>query len=103
MTKDLIAFHNLEYLLRTGRFFLFKTPKQSSSNIICIFQIYGSADRYANESLFCAQNHTYGVDTCQGDSGGPITCSKDGLNYMYGITSFGVGCNDKKYPGNSSS
>ena len=68
----------------------------------CIFKIYGSADRYANESLFCAQNHTYGVDTCQGDSGGPITCTEDGLNYMYGITSFGVGCNDKKYPGNSS-
>ena len=42
------------------------------------------------------------MDTCQGDSGGPITCTKDGLNYMYGITSFGVGCNDKKYPGNSS-
>ena len=61
--------------------------------------IYGSADNANPDSLFCAQNFTYGVDTCQGDSGGPLTCARNGTNYMFGITSFGVGCNDQKYPG----
>ena len=61
--------------------------------------IYDSPSHQAMDSLFCAQNFTYEVDTCQGDSGGPFTCPRNGTNYMFGITSFGVGCNDKKYPG----
>ena len=52
-----------------------------------------------DESFFCAANQTHGIDTCQGDSGGPLTCVNNNVHYLYGITSFGVGCNDQHYPG----
>lgn len=61
--------------------------------------VYGSNDANVNESFFCAANHTHGIDTCQGDSGGPLTCDSEGIHYLFGITSFGVGCNDQHYPG----
>ena len=61
--------------------------------------IYGNDELSDGSSFFCAQNFTFEIDTCQGDSGGPLTCSRKGTSYMFGITSFGVGCNDQRYPG----
>ena len=53
----------------------------------------------ASRDFFCAANATGGVDTCQGDSGGPLVCYSNSRGYVTGITSFGVGCNDDRYPG----
>ncbi|XP_018024259.2 trypsin-1-like [Hyalella azteca] len=36
-----------------------------------------------------------GKDTCSGDGGGPMICG----DYLCGITSWGVGCGDARYPG----
>lgn len=36
-----------------------------------------------------------GKDACQGDSGGPLAAN----GKLYGITSWGYGCADSKYPG----
>jgi len=38
-------------------------------------------------------------DTCQGDSGGPMFVDDAGVNRQIGITSYGVGCAARSYPG----
>jgi secreted trypsin-like serine protease len=55
-------------------------------------------DGAVNDRMFCA-----GVglgDACQGDSGGPaVTYNDDGRMTLVGITSWGAGCTQRKYPG----
>lgn len=48
-------------------------------------------------SMFCAGLGA--GDACQGDSGGPAVGYAGGEPSLIGVTSWGVGCNDKKYPG----
>ena len=38
-------------------------------------------------------------DTCQGDSGGPMFDRISGTTYQVGITSFGIGCGTRQFPG----
>jgi secreted trypsin-like serine protease len=54
-------------------------------------------DGSVDSSMFCAGT---GVgDACQGDSGGPAVGYFNGEPVLVGVTSWGVGCSDKKYPG----
>ncbi|KAL7535100.1 hypothetical protein ACHAXR_006269 [Thalassiosira sp. AJA248-18] len=48
---------------------------------------------FIQDSMMCAKNRKR--DSCQGDSGGPLT--RRGV--QVGITSWGVGCNSKSFPG----
>lgn len=54
-------------------------------------------DGLVNESMFCAGLGF--ADACQGDSGGPAIGYVNGEKYLVGITSWGVGCTNKKFPG----
>jgi len=47
------------------------------------------------DSMMCASDD--GKDACQGDSGGPLVDKDNGV--LVGITSWGNGCADKRYPG----
>lgn len=57
------------------------------------------AYEYLDDSSLCAA--APGKDTCQGDSGGPIfkPAGKNGKVTLVGITSFGEGCANAKFPG----
>lgn len=58
-------------------------------------EAYGGA---VTETMFCAGLGE--ADSCQGDSGGPaLGYSKTGIPALVGITSWGAGCTQKKYPG----
>ncbi|CAG0880771.1 unnamed protein product [Darwinula stevensoni] len=48
-------------------------------------------------NMFCAA--APGKDTCQGDSGGPVMVNTTGYYVDIGITSFGIGCAEPRYPG----
>jgi len=53
-------------------------------------------------SVMCAQGTTDEgkiIDACAGDSGGPLVCESGGTWTLYGITSWGKGCAQEKFPG----
>ena len=53
-----------------------------------------------NESQICTTSQKgYGQDTCQGDSGGSLIVKTENGTHLIGITSFGIGCAQKKQPG----
>lgn len=52
-----------------------------------------SYNGFIEEDMMCAKSRKR--DSCQGDSGGPLTH----LGKQVGITSWGVGCNNKNFPG----
>ncbi|RHY51751.1 hypothetical protein DYB38_000964 [Aphanomyces astaci] len=48
-------------------------------------------------SMLCAGGAD--KDTCQGDSGGPLTVTRNGIEYLAGVTSWGIGCARPGLPG----
>ena len=57
---------------------------------------------YIRDQHICARqtdNATKPTDTCQGDSGGPLVQYYNNDNVQTGITSFGLGCGKKEFPG----
>jgi len=84
----------------------FRTPTPISNNLLWAFvDVVGNAkcnepavyNGLVTDNMFCAGLGF--ADACQGDSGGPAIAYIDGDKYLAGITSWGVGCTDKKYPG----
>ena len=82
-------------------------PKGAVSNNL-LYAFVGVVDRsQCNEagaynglvdgSMFCAGLGA--GDACQGDSGGPAVGYVSGTPSLVGVTSWGVGCNEKKFPG----
>ena len=67
------------------------------------YDYYGNYDYTTTHSVFesqiCSGYVEGGTDTCQGDSGGPMVCFQDGSWKLVGITSWGVGCAERKSPG----
>ncbi len=50
------------------------------------------------DDMACAGNGK--ADACQGDSGGPLIIkTKDGVNHLEGLASWGEGCSSPKFPG----
>ena len=47
-----------------------------------------------HERAICAGPTEGGVGPCQFDSGGPLACQEDGVWYLTGIDSWGVGCGE---------
>ncbi|CAH1375366.1 unnamed protein product [Tenebrio molitor] len=56
---------------------------------------YETKNMRLTREMMCAGIEEGGVDTCPGDSGGPLVVN----NSLVGITSFGFGCGDPKFPG----
>ncbi|RHY81499.1 hypothetical protein DYB35_013970, partial [Aphanomyces astaci] len=48
-------------------------------------------------SMICAGGEL--KDTCQDDSGGPLTVTRNGEEYLVGVTSWGIGCAKPGLPG----
>lgn len=54
-----------------------------------------------HETQVCAGSKHGGTDSCAGDSGGPLLCPKIGSDskkrfMVYGVTSYGEGCGEKR-------
>lgn len=54
-----------------------------------------------HDTQVCAGSKNGGIDSCAGDSGGPLLCPKPGQDgqkrwMVYGVTSYGEGCGEKK-------
>ncbi|RLO06739.1 hypothetical protein DYB28_001266 [Aphanomyces astaci] len=47
--------------------------------------------------MICAGGES--KDVCQGNSGGPLTVTRNGIEYLVGVTSLGFRCGVKGYPG----
>jgi len=56
-------------------------------------EAYGSSSNSVREGMMCAA--APGKDSCQGDSGGPLFKGRT----LLGLTSWGYGCAQEKYPG----
>ncbi|CAM1328419.1 TMPRSS5 (predicted) [Pycnogonum litorale] len=56
--------------------------------------------RKISKGMMCAGHKNGGFGVCVGDSGGPLQCKlSDGRWYQIGITSWGVGCAERNFPG----
>lgn len=65
--------------------------ERSKCNVPTVYE--GAVD----DTMFCAGLGF--ADACQGDSGGPAVGYLRTVPILVGITSWGVGCNNKDYPG----
>jgi secreted trypsin-like serine protease len=71
------------------------------SNADCVNK-FGYSKKDIDETMICAQGRTSKgavTDACNGDSGGPLVCESGGKWTLFGATSWGDGCANKKYPG----
>ncbi|OQR78433.1 transmembrane protease serine 9-like [Tropilaelaps mercedesae] len=83
---------------RTSRILL-KTDVQIIEQLVCK-RAYFNWNQVTNR-MFCAGDYEFGnKGTCMGDSGGPLMCFRDDRRYqLSGVTSWGVNCGLRNYPG----
>jgi len=81
-------------------------PRRLQQGEVTIVSNAACGDSYGKgkitDDMLCAQGKNEAgkvVDACQGDSGGPLVCEDNGQWTVFGATSWGYGCADKKYPG----
>ncbi|XP_050394188.2 transmembrane protease serine 3 [Patella vulgata] len=51
------------------------------------------------ETSFCAGREAGGIDACTGDSGSPLVCQKGSKWTVHGLSSWGYGCAEPRWPG----
>lgn len=56
-------------------------------------------DDMVSPNMICAGSYDGLVDGCLGDSGSPLACPVDGKQFLYGISSWGIGCGQAYKPG----
>jgi len=59
-------------------------------------------DGSITDRMMCARGFSSSgaiQDACQGDSGGPLACESSGVWTIYGVTSWGIGCARRSFPG----
>ncbi|CAL1527992.1 unnamed protein product [Lymnaea stagnalis] len=66
-------------------------------DVCSLVEWYG--DDFIANTTFCAGYEEGGKDACTGDSGGPLICKRDGKWFAQGISSWGYGCAEYKWPG----
>ena len=49
--------------------------------------------------MLCARRLKNSGDSCQGDSGGPLACGLGDNPELCGVVSWGLRCDDPRYPG----
>lgn len=59
----------------------------------------GSYNGKVDDTMLCAGVPGGGVDACNGDSGGPLLAWTGGRWVVTGVTSWGYGCGEARYPG----
>ncbi|KAK7071251.1 hypothetical protein SK128_005902 [Halocaridina rubra] len=62
------------------------------SEEVCKTMYSGNPSLEIDNTMICAGVMEGGKDTCQGDSGGPLVCIENGIQYLGGIVSGGIGC-----------
>ncbi|XP_041634564.1 transmembrane protease serine 9-like [Cheilinus undulatus] len=72
-----------------------KVPVVGNNRCSCDYDSFVSI----TDNMICAGFEIGGKGTCQGDSGGPLQSTQNNRWFQMGVTSFGLGCAEPRFPG----